>query len=258
MTQRPPSEKIAEAMRLLKEAQGEISAAVKADRTASRGRLNAELWKISKMQTLFPQYFSVAGQDMFLDQYVFETKRNGVFVDVGAYDGVTGSNSLFFEVFRGWSGLLIEPVPTHLERIQGWRSAQALGHAIGAENDQEEFMTVRQGFTQMSGFLDEYDPEALARVRAHPEHKERVTRLPRRKLGDILAEEGIEQVDLLSMDLRGGAAEIIAGLDLEACQIEVFCIDNPSHDASLHKLMKSRGYRMLEFLGTDEIFGRKE
>ena len=32
----------------------------------------------------------------------------GVFVEMGAFDGVTGSNSLFFDNVLHWSGLLIE------------------------------------------------------------------------------------------------------------------------------------------------------
>lgn len=251
-----PGAKIAEAQRLLKEAQAEISGVVKEDRSSARGPLNAELWKISKMQTLFPQYFSVAGQDMFLDQYFFDTKRSGTFVDVGAFDGVTGSNTLFFEMFRNWNGVLIEPVPTHLERAISWRKAQTLGFAVGAQTDQGEFMSVLEGFTQMSGFLDAYDPEMLAKVRAHPKHKERVTMLPRRMLGDILADAGIGKVDFLSIDLRGGATEILESLDFSALQLQALCVDNPNHDKDLHKLMKSRGFRLLEFLGTDEIFGR--
>lgn len=34
---------------------------------------------------------------------------NGIFVEAGAYDGETWSNTLYLERFRNWSGLLIEP-----------------------------------------------------------------------------------------------------------------------------------------------------
>jgi len=35
----------------------------------------------------------------------------GVFVEAGANDGVTQSNTYYFEKFRGWTGLLVEPEP---------------------------------------------------------------------------------------------------------------------------------------------------
>ena len=55
--------------------------------------------------------FSQAGQDVFLDQVLFKSKlRNGFFIEAGAFDLVTHSNTLFFEMERGWTGILVEPV----------------------------------------------------------------------------------------------------------------------------------------------------
>lgn len=36
-------------------------------------------------------------------------KNNGFFIELGANDGISQSNTAFFEFFRGWKGLLIEP-----------------------------------------------------------------------------------------------------------------------------------------------------
>lgn len=36
---------------------------------------------------------------------------NGIFVEVGANDGQTQSNTAYFARHRGWRGLLIEPIP---------------------------------------------------------------------------------------------------------------------------------------------------
>ena len=43
------------------------------------------------------KFYSQSGQDRFLLENFFRGKRGGVFVDVGAYDGETYSNTLFFE-----------------------------------------------------------------------------------------------------------------------------------------------------------------
>ena len=45
----------------------------------------------------------------FLDRFVFQGRRAGRFVDVGASDGVTDSITAYFER-RGWDGVLVEPV----------------------------------------------------------------------------------------------------------------------------------------------------
>ena len=48
------------------------------------------------------------GQPAIVDA-LLNQQENGFFIECGAYDGVSLSNSLFFEVKRGWTGLLIEP-----------------------------------------------------------------------------------------------------------------------------------------------------
>ena len=47
---------------------------------------------------------------MFLDKVVFKSElRDGFFIEAGADDLVTHSNTLFFEMERGWTGILVEP-----------------------------------------------------------------------------------------------------------------------------------------------------
>ena len=58
-------------------------------------------------------YYSQLGQDRFLNENYFKNKLTGTFVDIGAHDGNTYSNSKFFENL-GWSGLCVEPIPNIL------------------------------------------------------------------------------------------------------------------------------------------------
>lgn len=52
---------------------------------------------------------------LHLDKVLFESfftnKRNGTFIECGAFDGVISSNTLFFYKNMGWRGYNIEPVP---------------------------------------------------------------------------------------------------------------------------------------------------
>ena len=40
-----------------------------------------------------------------------ENLVGGFFIEAGAFDGETISNTLHFELNRGWTGLLVEPDP---------------------------------------------------------------------------------------------------------------------------------------------------
>ena len=50
------------------------------------------------------------------DHFTFQ--RNGFFIEAGALDGETGSNTLSLERDLGWSGLLAEGDPSNVERVK--------------------------------------------------------------------------------------------------------------------------------------------
>ena len=55
--------------------------------------------------------FSQQGQDLFLDKVIFKSSvREGFFIEAGADDLLKDSNTLFFELERNWTGILVEPV----------------------------------------------------------------------------------------------------------------------------------------------------
>jgi hypothetical protein len=63
------------------------------------------------------KYYSQIRQDRYID-FFFSKKRNGVFVDIGANDGVTLSNTYFLEKERHWTGICIEPIPSSFEKLK--------------------------------------------------------------------------------------------------------------------------------------------
>ncbi len=42
------------------------------------------------------KYYSQYRQDEFLNKVIFKKQKNGFFIDIGAHDGITYSNSSFF------------------------------------------------------------------------------------------------------------------------------------------------------------------
>jgi hypothetical protein len=54
------------------------------------------------------KYEGLHGLDQSLQKYL--NFKNGFFVELGANNGVLQSNTFFFEKFKGWTGVLVEPV----------------------------------------------------------------------------------------------------------------------------------------------------
>lgn len=62
-------------------------------------------------------YKGQEGQDKWINERVFRNKPNGVFVDLGCYDGITYSNTWYFEKMLNWTGICVEPNPEVYPRI---------------------------------------------------------------------------------------------------------------------------------------------
>ena len=66
------------------------------------------------------RYWGLNGLDQRLAQLM--PYRNGYYVELGANDGRTQSNTLHFERHKGWRGLLVEPSPTAFQHCVMTRS----------------------------------------------------------------------------------------------------------------------------------------
>lgn len=251
-----PSEKIDAALRLLDEARSGAQAALNETRGAGRGQAMQTLHRALAHFEAPGRYHSQAGQDRLVE-FLLQGKRDGVFADIGGYDGVTGSNTLHFEQYAGWTGILVEPSPVQMRKAQQVRRCTCLQYAVAGSARELDFMEVTAGYTQMSGFLDSYDANLLARVRGDARHTEVVHRLQARPLGDILAEAGLRQIDYLSLDVEGAEMDILGAFDFDAFDIDIWSIENNTRTPDIPALMTDRGYDLVDFAGVDEIYRKR-
>jgi hypothetical protein len=79
------------------------------------------------------KHFSQSDQSKYIDE-LLNGKRDGFFIEAGAFDGESYSNSLFFERERNWTGLLIEPIPRYFNQLkEKKRHAYALNACIARD-----------------------------------------------------------------------------------------------------------------------------
>ena len=60
--------------------------------------------------------YSQLGEHKVVDD-LLKQRRNGVFFEVGALDGITYSNTLGLEIIRNWTGILVEPDPASFAKM---------------------------------------------------------------------------------------------------------------------------------------------
>ena len=141
-------------------------------------------------------FYSQFNQDEILEKHIFKGFENGFFVDVGANDGVTINNTLFFEKERNWQGINIEPIPTVFSKLMSNRPlCTNVNVAIDTEDGTTEFL-LNEGYTEMiSGILQHYEPQHRIRLETElRQHggKSTVVPIPTKRLQTILDENSVK------------------------------------------------------------------
>jgi FkbM family methyltransferase len=181
-----------------------------------------------------PAYYSQHDQDRILNEVVFCGMRNGVFVDVGALDGVLYSNTLMFERELGWTGLCIEPNRDVFSHLIENRSSICLEIAISRHEGRLPFVKVG-GCTQvLSGLLHSMDSRHRGRIeRATAEYNtsHSVVEVNVKPLTSVLCEHRISEIHYLSVDTEGGEAEALASIDLDAVMVHTITVEASYNEA---------------------------
>ncbi len=223
-----------------------------------KGVLLQKLWQTEKKLGQHALYMSEAGQDRFIHRHFFKGRKDGVFVEIGGYDGWMGSNCYFFEKVLEWSGVIVEASQQFADRITDVRTAEVVQAAISDQDGTAEFFEITSGLTQMGGLTSHFDRRAAEIVRRDARHAERRVSVPARRLDTLLSERDMKRVDYCSIDVEGAERVILDSMDFDAFDISVLSIENNRHDesGSYGDVLEPAGYRLVAVLGADEIWAK--
>lgn len=216
-----------------------------------------EIPSISAQEALDAGYNSQSGQDVLLDRHVFCARRDGVFVDVGAHDGVLLSNSAFFERQRGWRGLCVEPNPNVYEQLVANRTAATENVAIGSREGTMPFLVVSGHAEMLSGLESSFDRRHVTRINRELSvygGEARTVETKVRRLDDLLVEHAIDHVDLLTIDVEGGELAVLESLSLRRFRVQAVLIENPHRRWKVAAAFRDQGYQLLARISSDEVY----
>jgi FkbM family methyltransferase len=222
----------------------------------------AHLWNRWRYQRDVPQLIprkggtGACGQDVYVAE-ILGGKRGGVFVDIGASDGVSISNTCYLERDLGWSGLAVEPIPSVFARLSQARRCQLLNACITDRSGKSRFTEVVDGVDMYSGLSEKMDPR----------HRRRIRRtIKRQRRGDVreievdcvtwhdaLARHGIREVDFLSLDTEGGELDILRSIDFARTPVKVISVENNYFTHAYTELLSKHGFERLGAFKVDEI-----
>lgn len=184
------------------------------------------------------RYFAQKGQDRWVIQRALPAKKGGYFVDVGAGDGRTHSNTYSLERDFGWSGVLIEPNPAYAPSLRRLRRSQIIQKAAGRSTEVRSFLPL--GY--LGGFSDgDGDYSSPVRARVLTRYAARIITVETEALGTLLERVKAPcNIDFLSIDVEGSEEAVISGLPFDQYHFQAITVERPT--ASIHRILTAEGY----------------
>ena len=205
---------------------------------------------------------------LVLDKYINYWKdssrkiSDGVFVEVGAFDGLTYSNSKTMEEYLNWNGLLIEPSPSSFEKLCKHRpKTKNVASAICIDDD--EFMEFSGDNLAVGGLthilekcIQNNGKQWISAWNLTPSSIDVKTD----KMSNILHNNNIKYIDFLSIDVNGSEFEVLETMDwdipvyLIALNISIWGNYGKTIINKCRNLLSNKGFIMCEKLDMDEIW----
>lgn len=196
-------------------------------------------------------FYSQFKQDKFLYENVFKDYKFGIFVDIGAHDGITINNTLYFEKEHKWNGYNIEPNKSVYEKLLINRPNSININCAICDNDGESEFIHNEGYTEMiSGLKSSYDERHLTRLEKELSQfggTSSIVTVVTKKFSTLCKEYNIKYINYLSIDVEGAEFNIIKSIDFNIVFIDIIEFENNYSNISdeIVKYLQDRSYIVL-------------
>jgi len=188
-------------------------------------------------------------QEIIID--LFKGKEKGTFLDIGANDGKTLSNTYALALSYDWNGLLVEASPTAYERmLKNYFEIDSMidfqNVAIGKEDGKLEFW--ESGELLGKGDVALVSSGVFTELRRWdslnmPFYKMEV---PMTSVATMLSHSRHTHFDLLSLDIEGMELDVLPQIDFKALKIQVAVIEfNGKDEQKYNDIMFPQGFKLV-------------
>lgn len=189
-----------------------------------------------------------AGQDFWVLENTWY-KEYGYFIDIGAADGITGSNTFILEKFYKWHGICVDPNPIFLQSLHNSRNAHVSTLCAYSETgkimpfkfcaDEQQFYgwNFRSGLTNHLDVIDQDIEKSFSTMNVMTI-----------SLNDLLELYSAPvDIDYISIDTEGSEYDILKTFNFEKYNVKCWTIehDNGENKKLIDYLMYNNGYKRI-------------
>jgi FkbM family methyltransferase len=199
------------------------------------------------------KYYSQIGQDQYFIENVSKGKRNGIFLDIGANNGIFESNTAALEFDYAWSGICVEANPSLIQDLKNNRpNSKIVNCAVWNESTKVELEISKSNHKGIKGDL-------LSRIsnlernkkyfEKHFNEDRNVIKVAAEPVTTIIKEfyNLPCDIDYMSLDVEGAEIEALKGIDFSLINIKFMTIEHgnrPGYIDQFVECLAPHGYKI--------------
>lgn len=192
------------------------------------------------------KYYSQWGEDIVVSS-IFSGKKNGFYVDVGAYHPMHYSNT-YLLYKRGWRGINIDPNPNALMLFK-WHRQRDVNVLSGVSEKSGIKRYYIFNHQSCNTFSTEQKELMLKKSFIRLVKETSVECQPLHKILDKYASE--KTIDFLNVDVEGLNLEVLRSIDWRKNMPRVVCVEDEN---GISSFMYSKSYKLHSKLGQSSIY----
>lgn len=195
----------------------------------------------------YPENFKASIDRYDLNKNYFHNKENGVFIELGAIDGIFISNTKYFEDNFNWTGILIEPNLFEFKKLQKNRpNCYLFNNIVSNLKEKVKFIYFEKNhMSAVSGVLTSL-PE-IHKNKYFNNNGYLTKELIPESLTNIIKSTNFKYIDLLSLDVEGHELEVLESWDF-SIPIKIILIemlpDNAAKNEKCREILYKNNYKL--------------
>jgi FkbM family methyltransferase len=190
--------------------------------------------------------FSQFGEDLIIENLI--NKKNGIYVDVGCNDPISGNN--FFKLYLlGWKGICIDGNIDVLKNYKKIRPNDIVVNELISEKEKELVFYISDDNKVSTGSETQFNI-AKEKWKFNETNKKILVAKTLTQVLDIYLDSNYK-IDVLSIDVEGMDFEVLLGLNLKKYTPKIIIIELGElnkikiEDNNIYKLLTQMGYKLI-------------
>jgi FkbM family methyltransferase len=176
-----------------------------------------------------------------------------VCIEVGAYDGVNGSNTYHFEQ-KGWRALCIEPIDVAFQNCLRYRR-ECVNCCISSEDTEDKTFHIFALNSNLSAISGLEPDQRLIDSHSHLITDRKTCIAKVRSLTSLLDELNYpKNIDFISIDTENTELDVLKGIDFLKYNIRAMVIENNFNEPFCEDYLKQFGYKKIHRIAVNDFF----